>query len=218
MGASNVVDDGKTHTFASNTKAVGQQSVASLVYATSSIVITLTPGVTYLSSGHIATYTGSSLSSLTEATSNVIGTTTVPLQASALLGQFVEASASATPEQILVEALPLAEEYALNGKTATAAAPSDVPFGALILAGLGAVPGNASRALTSPVLPSVVLVNGTVSSISSSQVGSSPGSTSAPGSKALSSSGTGPRVIRWLWVSGTHFVVFGYILGIALIM
>lgn len=217
VGASQVVDDGKTLTFAANTEAAGQQSVTSLVYGTSNIRTTLTPGATYSSGGHITTYTGSTPSVLTEATSSVIGTTTVLLQASALPSQvFVEASASPTPEQLFVEASPLAEEYVLNGKTATAAAPSDVPIGGIILAGLGS---NESTPLNSSVLPSIVLVNATVTSIPTSQVESSPGSTLEPGSKLSPSKpvhGKGPRIMSQLWASGNCFVVLGYILGIAL--
>lgn len=218
VGASNVVDDGKTLTFAANTEVVGQQSVTSLVYGTSSIETTLTPGATYSSGRHIITYTGSLPSVLTEATSSVIGTTTVPLQASAVPSQvFVEASASATPEQLFVEASLSGEKYVINGKTATAAAPSDVPIGALILAGLGS---NGSAPINSSVLPSTVLVNATVTSIATSQVGSSQSSNSEPGSKASPSRpvhGTGHRVMSWLWALGNYFVVVGYILCIALI-
>lgn len=217
VGADNVVEDGKILSFAPNTEAAGQQSVASLVYGTSNIVTTLTPGATYSSSSHIITYTGSTLSVLTKATSGVIGTTTVPIQASALPGQvFVEASASATPKQLFVEASPSAEVYVLNGKTRTAAAPSDVPIGGLILAGW-----NGSSPINSSVLPSVILVNGTVTSIPTSQAGASPGSTSAPGSKVTPSSpthGTGSRVISWLWTPGNFFVLLGYVMGIALVM
>lgn len=222
VGASNVVDDGKTLAFAINPEAAGQQSVASLLYETSNIETTLTPGARYSSGGHIITYTGSTPSALKEGLSSVIGTTTVPLQASALTSQvFVEASASAKPEQLFVEASPSAEAYVLNGKTATAAASSDVPLGGLILAGVGAVPSNGSTPKTSSVLPSIVLVDGTAASIPTSPAGSLPGSTSVPGSKASPSKpihGTGPRVMSWLWASGNYFMVFGYILGIALIM
>lgn len=222
VGASNVVDDGKTLIFAVNTEAAGQRSVASLVYGTFNIETTLTPGATYSSSGIITTYTGSTPSVFIKATSSVIGTTTVPLQASSLPSQvFVEASASATPEQLFVEPSPSAEGYVLNGITATAAAPSDVPLGGLILAGFGAVPSNGSTSFNSSALPSVILVNGTVASIPTSQVGGSAGSTSEPGSKASPSRpihGTGPRVMSWLWASGNHFVMLGYILGIALIV
>ncbi|KAF6235844.1 hypothetical protein HO173_006039 [Letharia columbiana] len=222
VGADNLVEDGKTLAFAANTKVAGQQSVASLVYGTSNIETTLIPGVTYSSSGHIITYTGSIPSVLTEATSSVIGTTTVPQQASALPSQvFVEASVYATPEQLFVEVSPSALQYVLNGKTATAAAPSDVPLGGLILAGFGAVPGNGSTPMNSSVLPSIVLVNSTVTSIPTSQAGSSPSSTSMPGNKASPSRpahGTGPRVMSWSRVFGNYFVVLGYILGIALIM
>lgn len=222
VGADNVVEDGKTLSFAANTEAAGQQSVASLVYGTSNIETTLTPGATYSSSGRIITYSGSTPSVLTEATSSVIGTTTVPLQASALPNQvFVEASASATPEQLYVEASPSAEEYVLNGKTETAAAPSGVPIGGIILAGFGAGPSNGFAPTKSPVLPSVVLVNGTVASISTSQVGNSSGPTSGPGSKASPSRpvhGTGSRIMSWSWASGDYLVVLGYILGGALIL
>lgn len=222
VGASNVVDDGKTLTLAANTEAAGQHSVASLVYGASSIETTLTPGATYSSGGYIITYTGSTLSALTEVTSSVIGTTTVPLQASASSSQvFVEASAPATPEQLFVEASPSAEEYVLNGKTPIAAAPSDVPIGCLILLGLGAVPSNGSTPTNSSVLPSIILVNGTVASTATSQAGSSPSSTSEPSSKASPSRplhGIGHRVISWVWASGYYLWVLGYILGIALMM
>lgn len=218
VGADNVVQDGKILSFATDTEAAGPQSTASLIYGTSNFVTTLTPGATYSSSGHIITYPGSTPSILTEQTSAVIGTTTVPvIQASALPGQvFVEASTSAIPEQLFVEASPSAEEYVLNGKTQTAAAPSDVPIGGLILAGL-----NGSAGLNSSVLPSVILVNGTGPSVTTSQVGSSPGSSSASGSKATPSSpsrGIGSRVISWLWAPGNCIVLLGYVLSIALVV
>lgn len=222
VGTSNVVDDGKTLNFAADTEATAQQSVASLVYGTFNIETTLNSGATYSSGGHITTYTGSIPSAFTESTSSVIGTTTVRLQTSTLPSQvFIEASASVAPEQLFVEASSSAEKYVLNGETATAAAPSDVPFGSLILASFGAVPSNESTAIKSSVLPSIILVNGTVASTPTSQVGSSPGSTSEPGSKASPSRpihGTGPRVTSWLWASGNYFVVMGYILGTALVM
>lgn len=218
VGASNIVDNGKTLTFAANTEAAEQQSATSLVYGTSEIVTTLTSGATYSSGDHITTYTGSMPSTLTQATSSVIGTTTVPLQASGLPSQvFIEASVSATPEQLFVEPSPLAEEYVLNGKTATAAAPSDVPIGGLILAGFNATP---SDRFNSSVLPSIVLVNGTVASISTSQLGNPPSLNSVSGSKASPSGpirGSGSRVMDWKWASGSVSVVLGYILGTALI-
>ena len=224
VGASNVVDDGKTLTFATNTEAAGQLSVPSLLYASSDVVTTLTPGATYSSNGHITTYTGSTPSAFTQPTSSVIGTTNIPLLASALADQvLVEASASATPEQLFVEASPSsssssAVEYVQNGKTATAAAPSNVPLGGLILAGLDAAPTNTS------VLPSIVFVNGTVgpsTSMSSalmpsaltSSVGSPPSSTSELGSKASPSKpvhGTGSRVMSsWAWGLGKYLTVLG---------
>ena len=220
VGASGVVDDGQTLTFAA---AAAQGSVTSLVYGSSEITTTLAPGATYSSGGHLATYTGTTPSALTEATSSVIGTTTVPLpQASALPDQiFVEGSTSpTTPEPLLVEPLSSAITYILNGKTATAAAPSDVPLGALILTGLGA--GNSTHGFNSSVLPSVVLVNGTstspsgvpvngiVISTSTSRVGSSP--------SAGSHRSTGSRLVGWLWVVGHyhHLVALGYIFSIAL--
>ena len=218
VGASNVVDDGKTLAFAANTEVAGQQSVTSLLFGTSNVETTLTPGAPYSSGGHITTYTGSTPSVLTEATSSVTGTTTVPLQASSLPGQvFVEVSASATPEQLFVQTSPSAEKYVLNGKTATAAAASDVPIGGIVLAGLAS---NGSASLNSSALPSIVLENATVTSILTSQLGSSSGSTSEPGSKASPSKpvhGKGPRVMSRLWASGNCFGVFGYILVIALI-
>ena len=222
VGVSNVIDNGKTFTLAANTEAVGHQPVTSLLYGSSNIVTTLTPGATYSSNGHVNTYTGSTPSALTEATSSIIGTTTVPLQqASALSDQiFVEASVSPTPEQLFVEPSASNVEYVLNGNTATAAAPSDVPLGGLILAGLG---GNGSALTNSSVLPSIVLVNGTTAAsiTTSSQVGSLPSFTSQPGSRASPSGphvGRGPRVMGWwLWVLGNEFVVFGYIVGIAII-
>ena len=212
VGASNVVDDGKTLTFASNTEAAGPQSVASLVYGSANIVTTLTPGATYSSGGHITTYTGSTPSILIEATSSVIGTATVPLPNQV----FVEASVSATPEQLFVEPSASGVKYVLHGKTATAAASSDVPLSGQILAGFDAGPTKFSA------LPSVIFANGTVASTSTSRVGSLPSSTSEPGSKASPSRpvlGTGSRVMGCrLWVSGNHLVVLGYILGIALII
>ena len=219
VDASNVVVDGNTLTFAGNTEGAGQQSVASLVYGAFSIETTLTSGATYSSGGHITIYTGSGPSILTEATSGVIGTTTVPLQASALPSQvFVEASASATLEQLFVEASPSAEEYVLNGKTATAAAPSDVPLGGLVVASFGGVPSNGSTQINSSALPSIVLVNGSVASTPTSRVGSSSASSTEPGGKASptkSIHGTASRVMGCSW---NHLLLLGYILGIELII
>ena len=196
VGANNVVEDGKTLSFASNTEA---QSATSLVYGTSDIIATLTPGATYSSSGHIITYTGTTPSILTEQTSSVIGSTTVPSQV------FIEASA--TPEPLFVEASSSAEIYILNGKTQTAAAPSDVPIGGLILAGLnGSAPMN-----TSSVLPSIILANGTTTSKSLVS------SISAPaGSKITPSSpthGIGFRVIP-----GRYVLRIGYVIGVAFVL
>ena len=166
VGTNNVVvDDGKTLSFAaSNTEDVGRPriSVASLVYGSSTIATTLTPGATYTIDGHMATYTGSTPSVLIETTSSVIGTTTVP----PALPSLVFIGASATPENSSVEASPSsALEYVLNGKTSTAASASDIPVGALILSGLKAGP--------SAVLPSVVFVNGSAASTSRSRYASS---------------------------------------------
>ena len=216
VGANNVVvDDGKTLTFAaSNTDDAGrlQKSVASLVYGSSTLATTLTPGATYNINGHTATYTGSTSSILTETTSSVIGTTTVPSGLPKLV--FIEASA--TPENSSVEASPSsALEYVLNGKTATAASASDVPVGALILSGFNAVP--------SAVLPSIAFVNGSAASISRSTSGASPSSTSEAGvggSKAVPSGpfhGTGTTLMTtgcWVRAWGGFVVVLGYILGI----
>ena len=219
VGASGVVvDGGKLLTFAT----AAQESMTSLVYGSSDITTTLAPGAMYLSDGHLATYTASTSSALTEATSSVIGTSTVPLppqqQASALPSQiFIEASPS--PEPLLVEpsssSSSAAVEYVLNGKTATAAAPSDVPLGGLILAGLS----NGSN--SSAVLPSIVLVNGTVASSSTARVGTSPSAGSEPGGKASPSGShrsTGSRVVGWSWVVGRRFVVLGYVFVIAFMM
>lgn len=201
VGANNVVEDGKTLSFAANTEAT------SLLYSTSNIITTLTSGATYSSSGHIITYTGTTPSLLTEQTSSVIGTTTVvPIQASGQV--FIEASASATPEQLFVEASS-AEAYILNGHTQTAAAPSDVPIGGLILAGF-----NGSALLNiSSVLPSVILVNGTTTSIPTSS-----SSSSAPaGSKVTPSApihGIGSRVL----IPRKYLVRFGYVLGVAFVL
>ncbi len=220
VGANNVVDDGKILTFAANNEAASRLSTPSLLYGSSNLIITLTPGAKYSSNGHITTYTGSTPSALTEATTSVIGTMTLPLQASALPGQvFVEASVSATPEPLFVGPSPSAVEYVLNEKTATAAASSDVPIGALIIAGLGR---NGSTATNSSLLPSIVLVNGTGASSPRSRVGSFPSSTSETEAKASPSTpihGMGSRVMKcWLWDSGNRLMVLGYILGTALIM
>ena len=217
VGANNVVvDDGKTLTFAaSNTEDVGrpQISVASLVYGSSTIATTLTPGATYTLDGHMATYTGSTSSVLTEITSSVIGTTTVP----PALPSLVFIGASATPENSSKEASPSsALEYVLNGKTATAASASDIPVGALILSGLNAGP--------SAALPSILFVNGSTASTSRSRLGTgaSPSSTleSAVGSSRATPSGPvpgmGTTVMRtgcWVRALGGGVVVFGYILG-----
>ena len=215
VGANNVVvDDGKTLTFtASNTADAGrpQNSIARLVYDSSTIVTTLTPGATYTVNGHMATYTGSTPSTFTEATSSVIGTTTVP----AALPKLVFIKASATPEDSSVEASPSsALEYVLNGKTATAASASDVPIGGLILSGLKAGP--------SAVLPSIAFVNGSAASRSGAGTGASPSSTSefgVEGSRAAPSGpvhGTGSRVMMmgcWVRSWAGSVVVLGYVLG-----
>ena len=130
-------------------------------------------------------------------------------------------SASATPEPLFVEATPSAEEYVLNGKTATAAAPSDVPVGGLTVAGFGGVPSNGSTGGNFSVLPTINFVNGTGASTPTSKVGSPPGSTTEPGSKASPSRplhGTASRVVRVMSFSWNHSVVLGYLLAIALIM
>ena len=193
VGDNNVIDNGKTLHFAPNTEAAGQNSVTSLIYGSSNIVTTLTPGATYSSGGHIATYTGSTLSALTEATSSVIGTATVPALPSQV---HIEASSASTttPEQLFVETSPSlssspspssssAVEYVLNGTTATAASTSNVPIGALILSGLDAVPKNSSL-----VLPFIAFANRSVASTvpTSTVVGSAP-----PGSMMTTTSETG---------------------------
>lgn len=220
-----VVDDGKTLTFASN---AGQQSavIASLIYGPSSdIVTTLTPGATYSSGGHITTYTGSTPSAFTEATSSVIGTATVPLPLPSQVF-VIDAAASATPEQLFVEASPSssassAVEYVLKGKTATVASESDVPLGGLIINGFGAAP--TTNSLSAAILPSLVLVNGTAaSSTPTSAVGGSPSGTGSRISPFRPVHGMGSRVIMgcWSWTSGYYFIimVLGYVLGIALLI
>ena len=218
VGDSTVVDDGKTLTIAAHTEAAGQQSVASLLYGTFSTEVTLTSGATYSSNGHLITYSRSTPSVVTGTASGITGTTTVPLQTSTLPDLvFVEASASATLDRLFVEASPSAEEYMLNGTTATVASPSDVPIGGVILAGLDIGPSNGSAPINLSVLPSIILVNNTGASKPTSQVASSPGSTSEPVSKASPTSptqGTGGRVMSWR----TYPVVLGYLLWIALIM
>ena len=214
VGANNVVvDDGTTLTFAaSNTEDGGrrQKSVASLLYGSSTIATTLTPGATYTSNGHIATYTGSTPSILTEPTSSVIGTTTVP----PFLPKLVFLKASGTPENSSVEASPSsALEYVLDGKTATAASASDVPIGGLILSGLNAGP--------SATLSSTAVVNGSTASISTSRSTSESG---VGGSRAAPSRpvpGTGTTVMTtgcWVRAFGGSVVVLGYILGITVLI
>ena len=217
VGNDEVVDDGKTLTFASNTEAAGQQLVASPIYGSSNIVTALNLGATYTSGGHIATYTGSTPSVLTEAVSSVIGTTIVPLKPSALPNQFfVEEPVSVTPEQLYVQTSSSGVEYVLKGTTATAAMPSDVPIGGLILAGFNAAPTNSS------VLPSVMVMNGTVASNTTSRVGSSPSFSSEPSSMVSPSApglAMGARVAScWVWRPRDCFVVLGYIVGFALIV
>lgn len=225
-----VVDDGKTLTLASS---AGPKSavIASLIYGPSSdVVTTLTPGATYSSGGHIATYTGSTPSAFTEATSSVIGTATVALQASALPNSqvfVIDAAASATPEQLFVEASPSsAVEYVLKGKTATVASESDVPLGGLIINGFGAAPTTTnSSSSAAAVLPSLVLVNGSTAASStptSAVVGSSPpsgtGSTVSP-SRPVDAMGSRAITGCWSWASGYHhFMVLGYVLGTALLI
>ena len=206
VGADNVVvDDGTTLTFAaSNTEDGGrrQKSVASLIYGSSTIATTLTPGATYTSNGHMATYTGSTPSILTETTSSVIGTTTVP----PFLPKLVFIKASGTPENPSVEASPSsALEYVLNGKTATAASASDVPIGGLILSGLNAGP--------SAALSSTAFVNGSTASISTSRSTSEPGSRAAP---SVPVHGTGNTVMTtgcWVRALGGSVMVLGYVIG-----
>lgn len=219
VGADNIIEDGKTLSFAADTEAAKPQSTASIIYGTSNFVTTLTSGATYSSNGHLITYTASTPSLRTEQTSAVIGTTTVPIiPASDLpIGQvFVETSASTTLEPLFVEASPSPEAYLLNGKTQTAAAPSDVPIGGLILAGF-----NTSGPMNSSVLPSVILVNNSTGpSISTSKVGSALGSTSsALGREATTagpSRGTGFRVVSWVGAPGRMVIVLlGYGLGVA---
>lgn len=229
-----VVDNGKTLTFASSAGQQKSAGIASLIYGPSSdVVTTLTPGATYSSGGHIATYTGSTPSAFTEATSNVIGTATVPLPLpnSQLFILDAAATASATPEQLFVQASPSssssAVEYVLKGKTVTVASESDVPLGGLIINGFGAVP---TTTTANPFLPSLVLVNGsTAASFSSST--STRTSTSAMSSFLTGSSrvvapssgkpvpGMGSRVIMG-WASGYHYfvMVLGYVVGSALLI
>ena len=215
------VDGGKPLTFAT----AAQRSVTSLVFGSSDITTTLAPGATYSSDGHLATYTGSTPSALTEATSSVIGTTTVPLPPQQASSQIFIIDASPSPEPLLVEPLSSssssAVSYVLNGKTATAAAPSNVPLGGLILGGFngGANGSNASSA----VLPSIVLVNGTGTStsttarvgISPSSAGSEPGGKAAAAAASGSHRSTGSRVVGWSWGVGCQFVVFGYVFVVA---
>ena len=232
VNVDNVVEDGTTLSFATSNNAAGQPlSVPSLVYSTSSILTTLAPGATYTSSGHVVTYTGSTPSVLTETTSNLVGTATLP----ALPGQlFVEApTPAASLQPLFVNASPSVEggeeEYVLNGKTATAAAASDVPIGGLILAGL-------RNASASALLPSVVLVSGGGAAASVS-TGSTLASTARAGSSGASSTaearseasgsasgkpvhqGIGSRVVGWSsGVEGGFYwrlmvVVLGYGLG-----
>ena len=202
VGAANnvVVDDGKTLTFvASNTEDAGrpQKSIASLLYGSSTIAKTLTPGATYTTNGHLVTYTGSRPSILTETTSSVIGTTTVP----SALPSLVFIDASVTPETSSVNASPSsALEYVLNGETAMAASASDVPIGGPILSGLNAVP--------SAVLPSIAFVNGSAASTSTSESGIG-GSRTSPSGPVH---GTGTTMMRtgcWVRALGGSIVVLG---------
>ena len=164
-------------------------------------------------------------------TLTIAANTEAAAQQSALPNQvFVEASASATtPAQLFIETSPssaaaaAADVYVYDGRTATAAAPSDVPLGGIILAGFGTgVPSSQSiPPSNSSVLPSIVLVNGTRASSSTARVGSSPTSNLGPGAKASSTEpvhGTGSRVLRGLWAAGEYVVAMGYVLGIVIIM
>lgn len=215
-----VVDDGKTLTFASSAGQQQSTVIASLIYGPSSdVVTTLTPGATYSSGGYVATYTGSTPSAFTEATSNVIGTATLPLPLSSSQVFVIEAAASATPEQLFVEASPSpsssAVEYALKGKTATVASESDVPLGGLIIDGF--------RASSAAILPSLVLVNGTAASSTptptSAGRSSSPSGTGSRVSPSRPVEGMGSRVLAmgcwWSWTSGYYYfiMVLGYVLG-----
>ena len=162
VGTSNVIDDGKTLTFAPENEIAGHQPLTSLIYGSSNLITTLYQGATYSSGGHIITYTGSTPSILTEATFGVIQTTTLSSQPSALPNQvFIEASVSATPEPLLVE--PSADDN-----------PS---IGGLILAGLNTSnrsslstnsSSSSSSSSSSTILPSIILINGTMASSSSS--------------------------------------------------
>ena len=241
IGSDNVVVDGTTHAFAPVT-ASPLETPAPLEIANEPVLKAANGGIVLAGStipqgsqtslfGHVISVGTNGVIVDDGNTRTLAANTEAAAQQSALPNQvFVEASASATtPAQLFIETSPLsaaaaaADVYVYNGKTATAAAPSDVPLGGIILAGFGTgVPSSQSIPQSKPsLLPSIVLVNGTRASSSTSRVGSSPTSILGPGAKASSTEpvhGTGSRVVRWSWAAGEYVVAMGYVLGIVLIM
>ena len=240
VGSDNIVVDGTTHAFAPAT-APPLETPTPLSIADKPVFKAANGGIVLAGStipqgsqtdlfGHVISVGANGLFIVDNGNTLTLAANT---QQSAVPNQvFVQASVSATtPAQLFVEAspspapAPAAEEYVLNGKTAIAAAPSDVPLGGIILAGFGAG-GPIARSTTpfnSSVLPSMVLVNGTGPSSSISPVGSAPTSTSisGPGGKASPTKpvhGTGFRVGSWVWVGGEYVLVMGYVLSIVIIM
>ena len=238
VGSDNVVVDGTTHAFAPAT-ASPLETPSPLDIANEPVFKAANGGIVLAGStippGSQTTLLGHAISVGANGVIVDDGNTLTfaAAQQSALPNQvFVQASVSATtPAQLFVKApsspapAPAPEEYVYNGKTATAAASSDVPLGGIILAGFGA-DGPSNRSTTpflSSLLPSIVLVNSTGASSPTSRVGSSPtsASLSGPGSEASPTKpvhGTGSRVVGWLWGSGEYVLVMGYILSIVIIM
>ncbi len=82
-----VILDGTTHAFPAPprvtfTGTALPLSIPSIVFTTANTAITLTSGATFQSDGRVVTYTGASVSVVTEATSAISGTVTVAYQAS----------------------------------------------------------------------------------------------------------------------------------------
>ena len=239
VGSDNVIVDGTTHAFAPVT-APPLEAPTPLEIANKPVFKAANGGIVLAGStipqgsqtslfGHVISVGANGVIVDDGNTLTFAATTEAATRQSALPNQvFVQASASATtPEQLFVEAspspAPAAGEYVYNGKTAAAAAQSDVPLGGIILAGFGdGGPSNRSTTrLNSSVLPSMVLMNDTGAARARARVGSArpliggPGAMAAPSNPFL---GRGPRGVRGLWGPGEYMVVIGYVLTIVIIM
>jgi len=90
-GNDEVVVDGTAHSFLPQlTGTATPNSVQSIMYTTENIAMTLRSGATFQSGGMVMTYTGSSMSVLTEPTKAIIGTTTIPYRASGTVSTTLE--------------------------------------------------------------------------------------------------------------------------------